>query len=221
MLVDELAQHIFEGQHRALQAEFKDWLGSSRRFRAFAEEHQNKIRKKVRVAADEAMLLDLRCELETAYRLLQEKQFTLEYEKYGHGGQRAPDLTVTFRTHTLFNVEVTRPRMTGEVIDKLMETLCDKVGQMPAGIFNVLVIHAQEADSGSLVEAATRLRLLAERKQEDFFTRRRFKDARDFIRQYQNLSGVGLKSATVSLWANPLAKKPLPDDLRKTLQKTL
>ncbi len=221
MLIDELAQHIFEGQHRAFQAEFKDWLSSSRRFRAFAEEHRNKIRKKLRIAADDDQRLDLRCELETAYRLLQEKQFTLEYEKYGHGGQRAPDLTVTFRTHTPFNVEVTRPRMTGEVIDKLMETICDKVGQMPAGMLNVLMIHAPEADSDSLVEAATRLRLLAERKQEDYFTRRGFRDARDFIRQYHNLSAVSLKSGTVSLWPNPLAKKPLPDDVRKTLQKTL
>ncbi len=221
MLIDELVQHIFEGRNPVLSAPFTDWVTDSRRFRAFAETYAPKIRKKVRTAADADQLLDVRCELEIAYRLLQEKRFALEYEKYGQGGQRSPDLTVTFRTHTLLNVEVTRPRIRGEAADKLMESLCDKVGQMLAGSINVLVIYAQETDKNSLAEAVATLRALAERKQEDFFIRRGFKNARDFARQYQNLSGVGLKASTVFIWDNPLAKKPLSDDLRKTLQKTL
>ena len=221
MLVEELARHIFEGRRAVFYAEFVGWLESSRRFRTFVEEHRNKIRKKVRIAHDRETQLDLRCELETAYRLLAEKRFTLEYEKYGQGGQRSPDLTATYRTHTLLNVEVTRPRITGDAADKLGESLCDKVGQMVNNSLNMLVIHAPDADGDSLVAAATALRLLAERKEEEFFVRRRFKDAREFIRQYQNLSAVGLKAADVFLWENPLAKKPLPDDLRRTLQRVL
>lgn len=221
MLIDDLMQHIFEGRSSSLSRQFNDWLAESRRFRAFAEEHHTKIRKKVRLANDADTQLDLCCELETAYRLLGEKRFSLEYEKYGQGGQRSPDLTVTYRTHTPFNVEVTRPRITGDAADKLAESLCDKVGQMVNNDLNLLVIYAPEANSGHLVEAATNLRSLAERKQEEFFTRRRFKDAREFIRQYQNVSAVGLKTAGVFLWDNPLAKKPLPDNLRKTLQRVL
>jgi hypothetical protein len=221
MLVDELAQHIFEGRSTSLSTQFRDWLGESRRFQAFAEEHQNKIRKKVRLATDAESLLDLRCELETAYRLLDEKKFTLEYEKYGHGGQRSPDLTATFRAHTLLNIEVTRPRITGEAVEKLMETLCVKVGQMLNNDLNLLVIYTPEANSDDLIEAGKTLRGLAEGKDEAFFNRRRFKNAKDFVQQYQNLSGVGLKTRDVFIWNNPLAKKPLPGDLRNTLQKTL
>ena len=221
MLIDELAQHIFERNRPAFYAEFVEWLGLSRRFRTFAEEHRNKIRKKVRIASDQETQLDLRCELETTYRLLGEKKFTLEYEKYGQGGQRSPDLTATYRTHMLLNVEVTRPRITGDAVDKLMETLCEKAGQMMSNDFNLLVIYAPAVTGDHLVEAATKLRALAERKDDDFFIRRRFKNAKDFIRQYQHLGAVGLKASRLFLWDNPLSKKPLPDDLRKTLQKTL
>ncbi len=94
-LADELAQEIFEGRHRTFQGEFTDWLSESRRFRSFAETYASKIRKKLRVANDEDSLLDVRCELETAFRLLQDKKFTLEYEKYGAVEGRGPDLTVT------------------------------------------------------------------------------------------------------------------------------
>ena len=221
MLVDELIAHIFEGQRNSLCVQFRAWLESSRRFRAFAEEHHNKIRKKVRLTSDQDTRLDLQCELETAFHLLNEKKFTLEYEKYGHGGQRSPDLTATYRTHTLLHVEVTRPRITGDVANKLMESLCDKVGQMIANDLNLLVIYAPGTQHDDLVEAATTLRGLAERKEEEFFVRRRFKDAREFIRQYQNLSAVALKASATCVWDNPLAKKPLPNDLRNTLQKTL
>ena len=221
MLADALAQEIFEGRHCAFQAEFTDWLSESRRFRTFAEIYASKIRKKLRLARDDESLIDLRCELETAYRLLQEKRFTLEYEKYGAVEGRGPDLTVTYRTHTLLNVEVTRPRMAGETVDKLMETLCVKVGQMSAGMLNLLVFYAKGTDAGNLDHAGKTLRSLAEHKDEAFFTRRRFKTAKDFLRLYQNLSAAALLSPGLYLWNNPLAKKPLPDDLRKAIQKSL
>ena len=58
---------------------------------------------------DEGGLKDLRAELETAVLLLRDERFTLEYEKYVATKQRGQDFTVTFKTHTPFNVEVRRP----------------------------------------------------------------------------------------------------------------
>jgi hypothetical protein len=220
MLVDELVQQIFEGRNRSLSAPFKEWAESSRRFRAFSEEHANKIRKKARLADDPDNLLDLRCELETAYLLFHEKRFEVAYEKLATSGGRAPDFSVMFRTHTPFNVEVTRPRLDDAITPKLMESICDKVGQMPGGVVNVVVIYAPGAEGDHLVEAASSLRALAERKVEEYFTRRGFPDARAFIRQFHNLSAVVLKADATFIWANSLAKKPVPDDLLKALHRT-
>lgn len=220
MLVDELVQQIFEGRNATLSAPFKEWAASSRRFRTFGEEHANKIRKKARIADDPDKLLDLRCELETAWLLLENRQFEVAYEKLATSGGRAPDFSVMFRTHTPFNVEVTRPRLDAEISPKLMESICDKVGQMPGGVVNVVVIYAPGATSNQLVESATSLRALAERKVEEYFTRRGFQDARAFIRQFQNLSAIILKTGVTFIWTNSLAKKPVPDDLLKALRRT-
>jgi hypothetical protein len=220
MLIEELVQQIFEGRNATLSAPFAEWAKSSRRFRTFGEEHLNKIRKKARTADDTDKLLDLRCELETAYLLLENRQFDLAYEKLATSGGRGPDFSVMFRTHTPFNVEVTRPRLDGQITGKLMESICDKVGQMPSGAVNVLVIDAPGAESDQLIEAATSLRALAERKVEDYFTRRGFPDVRTFIRQFQNLSAIILKATNTFIWTNSLAKKPVPDDLLKALRKT-
>ncbi len=223
MLVDDLMQQIFEGRNHTLSASCKLWLESSRRFREFAEAYATKIRKKARIADEHEKLLDLCCELETAYCLLQDRKFELVYEK--KSGSRAPDFAVMFRTHTPCNIEVTRHRSADDTeastdpTAKFMETLCDKVGQMPTGEVNVLVIYAPDADRDDLVAAANNVRLLSERKDEDYFTRRGFKDARTFIRQFQNLGAVVLKTASVFIWTNSLAKKPLPNDLHKALQR--
>ena len=220
MLIDDLVQQIFEGRNRSLSAPFQEWATSSRRFRTFGEEHTNKIRKKARLADDADKLLDLHCELETAWLLLENRQFDLAYEKLATSGGRAPDFSVTFRTHTPFNVEVTRPRLDAQITPKLMESICDKVGQMPGGVVNVVVIYAPGATSDQLVEATTNLRGLAERKVEAYFTRRGFQDARAFIRQFQNLSAIVLKASATFFLTNSLAKKPVPDDLLKALRKT-
>src|SRR6185369_2610002 len=94
---------------------------------------------------DENGMNDLRAELETAALLLREERFTLEYEKYAALKQRGPDFTVTFKTHTPFNVEVRRIRSlelddeNAEArIGKLMSVLCEKVRQMPPSIVNLL-----------------------------------------------------------------------------------
>src|SRR5580765_5992638 len=152
MLVDELLTHIFEARMHALAAQFALWLASSARFRAFAEQYRDKIRKKVRGIRDQEGLRDLTFELEIAYLLLSERRFAVEYEKGGVGKQRGPDFCVTFRTHILFNVEVKRFR--ASAIDRTAEppeysriasTACQKIGQLPAGMINILAISSDSA----------------------------------------------------------------------------
>src|SRR5215212_6008194 len=149
MTADELLTHIFASQTHALAAQFAVWLASSARFRAFAEQYRAKIRKKVRGTRDQEGLNDLTFELEIAYLLLTERRFVVEYEKGGVGKQRGPDFCVTFKTHTRFNVEVKRFR--ASAIDRTDEppeysriasTVCQKIGQLPAGMINILAISS-------------------------------------------------------------------------------
>jgi hypothetical protein len=74
--------------------------------------------------------------------VLVERRLSVEYEQYGLGTQRAPDFTVRFREHVLCNVEVTclqvlAPRSDGK---RLLGTICEKLGQLPAGAINVLAL---------------------------------------------------------------------------------
>ena len=219
--IDELLDTIFDGQKPALYPEFEGWVRGSRRYKAFASTYRDKIRTKLRNVRDEAGLKDVRAELETAARLLHDERFTLEYEKYAASKQRGPDFTVTFRTHTPFNVEVRRIRFleldegdTEAQISKVMAVLCDKVGQMPSGIINLLwLIAERELSEADLTRAVTTLRQLAERKTEAFFTRRGFESAAAFLKQYRQLGAIVLhQSGENVIWLNSLAqRKTLPE----------
>lgn len=216
---DELIKTIFENlTTHALARDFSEWIKESRRFKIFAETYKDKIRKKRRIATDDEKRLDLAFELEIAYWLLQDSRFTLEYEKQIKQGGRSPDFTVAFRVNQLFNIEATRirtapPTPTLENMNvKLINAVCDKVGQMTPGMMNVLAIRSD--GNGDLAAAMVELRTMAERKDEIFFTRKGFKDAVDFLRQYRNLSAVWQPG---SLWRNPLAKHALPAELATAL----
>ena len=87
--------------------ELLEWLAGSPRFRAFAETHRDKIRKKFRGATDAESLRDVRAELQTARLLLADRRIELAYEAYG-SGKGGPDFTVTFRGARSFNLEVTQ-----------------------------------------------------------------------------------------------------------------
>jgi hypothetical protein len=226
--VDDLLSSIFGGSRPGLRDEFEGWVRSSRRFRAFATQYQVKIRSKVNNVRDDAGLADLHAELASALILLREDRFTLEYEKYAASRQRGPDFTVTFKTHTPLNVEVRRVR--GAELDengrsearmrKLIAILCDKAGQMPPGIVNVLWLAAEvPIAEAELNQAAAALRQLAERKTEDFFTRRGYRNAVDFLRHYSQLSGVILyQPGAVSVWLNPLARHKTPPEIVNALR---
>lgn len=221
-VTEDLLDYIFDGGRSALYADVERWLRESRRYRTFVGDYRDKIRAKLRNVRDEAGLSDVRAELETAARLLREDRFTLEYEKFAAAKQRSPDFTVTYRTHTPFNIEVRRIRGVEQEAEesdariiKLMAVLTDKVGQMPPNSMNLLWLIAERAISeAELVAAAANLRQLAERKDEDYFTRRGFDSAADYLRRYRNLSGVILFASDAhTLWLNPVARRKVPPEI--------
>jgi hypothetical protein len=230
MTADELLTYIFDGRSPALAAEFAVWLTASPRFKAFAELYRDKVRKKIRGIRDEEGLRDLRFELEVAYLLLGEPRFTVEYEKGGVGKQRGPDFCVTYKTRISFNVEVKHIRLAERAgrteqqeFGKLANIACQKIGQLPPGMINLLVVAYDGGahDGFDAAAAMTRLRTLAEQKNEDFFARRGFTSTREFFRQYQRLSaalfsGLGApeNGAAGAVWFNVIARHPLPADLR-------
>lgn len=219
--VDELLNSILKDKDASLYPEFEGWVRESRRFRAFAVRYQTKIRAKLDRVQDEGGRQDVRAELETAFLLLHEDRFTLEYEKYAASKQRGPDFTVTFRTHTPFNVEVRRIRRaewdeadTAARTFKLVTVICEKLGQMPPSIVNLIWLTSEQLISvDDLQRAVTTMRQLADRKDTDFLTRRGFLNASDFNRQFQRVSGIVLHQAEANVvWLNPIAKhKVLPE----------
>src|SRR5690349_11481832 len=106
----DLLPYIFSNTRLPLAAQFAQWVQASPRFRTFAETYRDKIRKKVRGIMEVEGYGDLQAELATAFFLVQERRFMVEYEKYGTGKQRGPDFSVTYKTHIRFDVEVTRLR---------------------------------------------------------------------------------------------------------------
>lgn len=226
--LDDLISDIFGDTRPAFYAEFAAWVRASRRFQSFAGDYRTKIRAKLRNARDDEAMADLRAELETAMLLLREKRFTLEYETYAAAKLRGPDFTVTFKTHTPFNVEVRRIRsleLHGAESDartgRLMAVLCDKVGQMPPSIANVLWLSAGEAlTADDLTGAALTLLRLAERKEEAFFTQRGCKGATDYLKQYGQLSAIVLpRPGENVLWLNAVARHKTPPAIVTALQR--
>src|SRR6476620_6855206 len=135
MPATDLLPYIFTDTRLPLAMQFANWVHESPRFRVFAETYRDKIRKKVRRITDAEGYRDLQAELATAYFLVLERRFLVEYEKYGTGKQRGPDFSVTYKTHTRFDVEVTRLRRSlqgaGLEPGKLANTLCVKMVQFP------------------------------------------------------------------------------------------
>lgn len=226
--LDDLLDSIFDGTQPAFYPEFVEWVRESRRYRAFAADYRTKIRAKLKNAQGESGVKDLRAELETASLLLRESRFALEYEKYAALKQRGPDFTVTFKTHTPFNVEVRRIRsveLNAEDAEaranKLIAVLCDKAGQMPPNIVNLLWLVADRAISEADVDhAAATLRQLAESKTETFFTRRGFESAAGFLKQYRHLSGIVLRQPDATVfWPNPLARHKTPPEIVTAVQR--
>lgn len=208
------------------------WLGGrmmgSPRFRAFVEEHRDKIGKKARAARDAEGVRDLALELEVAYRLLGERRFALRYEAYAAGKTRGPDFTVIYKERPAGNVEVKRLRgaLDAGAFGKWGNAVCDKVAQLPPSIPNVVLIGAQGRDAAGFdaAGALSRLRRLAEDGDDTFFARRGYQDARDFLRTLPRLSAVLYVAGwdadapdTVTLWVNALAKHLVAPEVARML----
>jgi hypothetical protein len=231
--LNELLDYIFEGKQPALYANFEEWVRGSRRFKAFAISYRSKIRSKLKGVRDDAGLQDVRAELETAALLLREERFALEYEKYTALRQRGPDFTITFKTHTLVNIEVRRLRSveleddgdgsTEAHFAKLKAVLCDKVGQMPPSIINLLwLIAERDISEADITGALSALRYLAEAKDEIYFTRRGFKNSADFLKHYRQLSGIVVQqSGEPVIWLNPLTRHSAPTDLVNAIRRLI
>ena len=243
MTVDQILNHILADPSHLLRQRIETWIRASSRFRAFTETYHGKIRKKLRDAGDSEAIEDIAFELQTAYLLLHERRFELEYEPRFVNRTRSPDFTVTFKTHVRLNVEVKRSRvptrepvgvddpvalMKQHEVAKWIGGVCDKLGQMSPDCPNLLVMSAISSyyRVEELHAALARLRLQAESNVDEVFRARGFAGAKDWLHQYRQLSAIMIRpdpAATAALptilWFNSLAKHPVPDDLRSVLRR--
>jgi hypothetical protein len=84
------------------------WIDSSRRFKEFTTQYRSKIHKKIRLAQSDPAIQDLTAELDVAYQLLQQKQFTVAYEPYSSEKVRNPDFAVIFKYYLRLSGILTR-----------------------------------------------------------------------------------------------------------------
>ena len=212
----------------AAAAPLARWLNTSPRFAAFAGEYRDKIRKKLRTAADADGLRDVLCELETAYQLLDEPRLTLEYEASPQRQTRTPDFSLTYRSRTLCHVEAARLRgPTTPGMERLHEVICGKLGQMLPGAMNVLVIATATAlpQAAECERALQQLQVRAERGDAQVLERYHFEKRADFFRFYTRLSAVVLRNSgdaaapvPAVLCLNKPARHLLPVPLARALR---
>jgi hypothetical protein len=215
--IERLVDHLFAGAHAAPMAdEVGAWLASSKRFRAFADAHRDKIRKKLRGATDAEARLDVRAELRVAYLLLADRRVELAFEAYGSttGG---PDFTVTYRGERSLNLEVTRQRHAPEA--GYGGPLVAKLRQLPPSAPNAVLvaIEGDRADAFDVTGAVRALRARADARDEDFFTSRGLRGTRGFYERFLRLGSVlvwcegATGDARASAWANRSARIPAPE----------
>jgi hypothetical protein len=221
---DLLVRYVALGCRPRLQSELRRWIEESSRFAVFLTHNQDKVRKKLTTAVDEESRLDVRAELLVAYLILADRRFELAFEAYG-ARRVGPDLTVTFRANQRFNLEVTRIRATSGTepaadVARLANVICGKLRQLPGEVPNGLVIAAcgLELSEESLLAAARLLKMHADLRDDSFFARRGFKDARDFHARYLHLGGIfvldeATAPARALFWFNREARHPLPTEV--------
>jgi hypothetical protein len=215
--VERLARYLFDNALDApVAAEVHGWLAESARFRTFVEAHRDKIRKKLRGAADLEARRDVRAELNVARVLLADHGIELEFEAYG-ARNPGPDFTVRFRGERLFNLEVTRSRRRPQALGG-GRPLVAKLRQLPPSVPNAVLVAIEGEDAAGVdVAGAMRaLRSRADAKDESFFARNGFSGTRDFYQRYMRLGAVfvwcesGVGDARAAAWTNPAARIGVP-----------
>ncbi len=160
----ELLLDLFGGLGHPLASRCAVELAGSPRFGAFLERYRGKIGRKVRSLEKPERWPDLWLELWTAARLLADRRFEVAYESFGARKVRGPDLTLTFRTHTICHVEIKHVH-TELSFAKWAEIVCTKLGQLPAGATSVLLVGTGPEIAKSC-PAETALRELGRRAQQ-------------------------------------------------------
>jgi hypothetical protein len=105
-----------------------------------------------------------------------------------------------------------RPDLAG----RLGAAVCAKLGQLPPGAINVLVLASPGALVADVAQAMGDLKRRAERRDDPFFARRGFASSRAFVAASRRLSAVLLPEGGV--WLNPEAGRPLPAAVRTELE---
>ena len=205
----------------ALVDELTAWLVAGPRFRAFAEANRDKIRKKVRGAADAEARRDVRVELEVIRQLLADRKVSVAFEPYG-SGHVGPDLAVTLGGGTA-NLEITRRRGTPPDPMTLAQLILGKLRQLPPSVPNALLVAA-DASSAAVLDVSAAIRLLRDRadaRDEAFFASRGFPTPRAFYDRFLRLGGVIAWSERSDatpravLWTNASARIALPPKLAR------
>jgi hypothetical protein len=220
-----LLKAIFLNRSHPLAVVCAERMGGSPRFRAYLERYRAKVGKKVRSLTGAGTWLDLWLELWVAARFLDDRRFEVAYETFAAQKKRGPDLTVTFRSNLICHVEIRHVR-TDLSLGKWTEVLCDKLGQLPPGAINlVLVATGQSAEEASSAEAAVHeVSRWARRADDSLLRRYGIANERALSRQLARLSAVaritgwnGRDLDGYTLWRNPQARRLLPPDLARAL----
>jgi hypothetical protein len=209
---ERLAHHLFgDADADPMSRELLGWLAGSSRYRAFVETHRDKIRKKLRSAADVEARRDVRAELAVARALLADRHIELAFEAYG-STKGGPDFTVTFRGERRFNLEVTRVRQRPAAAH--VGPLLAKLRQLPPSVPNIVLVAIEDEDVASfdVIAAARALRERGDARDDAFFIGRGFAGTREFNQRYLRLGAVivwaeGARGdARVALWPNHAAR---------------
>lgn len=227
MTRDELLEYLLDGGAHPLRDALTTWIGSSRRFAAFAEAFKTKVRKKLRTTEAGQATLDLGFELETAHALLTERSFRVVYEPTAGGGARGPDFAVSRNGKEPFLVEVTRLHGEGAlpIQRRLGGVVGGKLGQFQRSAPNVLVVGTEIGGvSSDLVRQAITtwkrsLETAAHALPEAATPSQR---GRSF-QQLRRLSLVVVRGegGSMATWTNPEAALELEARTRTTLLRTL
>jgi hypothetical protein len=228
----DLIDYVFEGQPHLLSGALAQWMEASTRFTSFVETYRDKIRKKARTTREPESLLDLRGELEVAYRLLNDRRLDVAYEPYANVKRRTPDFAVTYRANRVFNVEAARIRVEAqgaEGIDlprkeeRLLRILLDKLEQLQPAMANLLAIHTQEALARAidLGEFMQQVKIRAEKKETTFYAASRYTGPTAFYKDFLHLNGILLWPAEAQLWINKQARPGLDEKILRLVSSLL
>jgi len=222
----DLLAYVFDGQAHLLSPDLLSWMDSSPRFTLFVETYRDKIRKKLRGLRDDESALDLHRELETAFRLLADRRLGVAYEPYASEKRRGPDFAVTYRAHTVFNVEVARIRRGIEPAhagERILRILLDKLEQMQPGMPNLLVIQTppEAAGANDLDRLMQELKIKVEGKDPAFYALSCYAGPPAFYRDFLRLGGILLWAPDLQAWLNKQARPALDEKIMRLVSSLL